>query len=151
MYVARKSTQAPPPRRFLRKHVRMYIRRVWQRLQTRCPRKIATSLSSTICPGRGQQQSQLKKLTCCRQISHSADTTWQAARLWSALGFVYYCPGKKVALGQSWRTGRYYYWYLAWLMGTRTTAPMGGSVECHPCDARCSPGSIIQTGVSAGA
>ena len=54
-------------------------------------------------------------------------------------------PGRKWRLGQSWRTGPYYYRYLAWLMGTRTTAPMGGLVECHPCDARCSPGSIVQT------
>jgi len=32
---------------------------------------------------------------------------------------------------------------------TSTTAPVGGSVECHPCITRSSPGSIVQTGVAA--
>ena len=151
MYVARKSTQAPPPRRFLRTTCsNVYPPGVAAVADTVSSQDSHVSVKHNMSRSWSTTKS-AKKARCCRQISHSADTTWQAARLWSALGFVYYCPGKKVALGQSWRTGRYYYWYLAWLIGTRTTAPMGGSVECHPCDARCSPGSIIQTGVSAGA
>ena len=116
-------------------HAQRDSHKVWQRLQTRCPRFVDMSQSNIKYPSCGQQ-SQQGNLPRCWLISHWADTTWQAARSWSAL----------CSIG-SWRWRLV--WYASTFTGTPTTTSVSGPVECHPCNGCRSPCSIVQSSAPA--
>ena len=51
----------------------------------------------------------------------------------SKLDLCVIAPGNNWRLGQLYRMKSYNNWYIPLLVGTRTAAQLGGSVECHPC------------------